>query len=93
MYQSLDGMLRVKVSLNKDDSHRALRKEAQTYDVLKDVRDVQVAKYGLFVGMGGLVLILSNEGEPVCFESMSNADRQVGTGGLPGYGILIFSQV
>ena len=56
------------------------------------MKNAQLAKYGLFNGMGALVLVLSNEGKPVCFESMSNADRHVGTEGLPGYGSVIFSQ-
>jgi hypothetical protein len=96
VYRSLDRKLAVKISHSDRSSREAVRNEAEMYDHLTSkvhAKKVHAKMYGIFrIGTDDLVLVLSNEGGPVHFDSLSNADRQVGTGGSPARAFLISLQ-
>lgn len=77
-YRSTCGKFIVKTSLPNSASCDMLKKESDAYDKLhKLAQDFRYANnYGIFhLGEKGLALVLSYEGEPVFFKSLSNDDR------------------
>jgi hypothetical protein len=67
----------VKTSLPTGDSRGMLEEEAAIYERLPPASE-HPKYYGIFhLGKKGVALVLSYEGEPVSFNSLSNNHRQV----------------